>query len=83
MAWFQGIWAFIVVFFKTILDPKAADDYVARRKRASDGGSVGGKPGGKPGGGGGGGPRGPTYRGPRIAGLSDLRDAGGNCAAGA
>lgn len=82
VAWFKGIVALITVFFKTILDPKAADDYVTRRKRSSGGGSAGGKPGGGGGGGGGGPPR-PNYRGPRIAGLSDLRDAGGNCAAGA
>jgi hypothetical protein len=67
------------VFFKTIFDPKAADEYTERKSKGV-GGYTGG--GGAPGGGGGGG-RGPTYRGARIAGLGDLRDASGNCAAGA
>ncbi len=68
------------MFFKTIFDPKAADEYTARKSKGF-GGYTGGGGGSAPGGGGGG--RGPTYRGARIAGLGDLRDASGNCAAGA
>lgn len=63
----------IIVFFKTIFDPNAATtltDRQQRRERAS-GYKVGGPSSGT------------VRRGPRITGLSDLRDAGGNCAAGA
>ena len=77
---FHSIINFIVIFFKTIYDPKAADDYIKKREKGTKGGFsiTGGS--GNGGGGGGGPPRPPTRR---IAGLSDLRDAGGNCAAGA
>lgn len=79
---FRGIIEFLTIFFKTIFDPKAADEYTERKRKGS-GGFTGGSGGGGAGGGGGGGGRGPTYRGARIAGLGDLRDASGNCAAGA
>jgi hypothetical protein len=69
------------VFFKTIIDPKAADEYTERKSKGSGGYTGGSGGGGGPSGGGGG--RGPTYRGARIAGLGDLKDASGNCAAGA
>ena len=58
----------IIVFFKTLFDPNAATnltDRQQRRERAS-GYKVGG-----PG-------SGAVRRGPRITGLSDLRDAGGS-----
>jgi len=76
----RGIIEFLTVFFKTIFDPTAADEYTERKRKGSGGFSTGSGGGGAGGGGGG---RGPTYRGARIAGLGDLRDAGGNCAAGA
>ena len=61
LAFITSIVNFFIFFFKTILNPSAADDYAKRSRR-------GGGPGGGP-------PRPP--RGPRITGLSDLRDAGG------
>ncbi|KAL4425729.1 hypothetical protein ABPG75_009745 [Micractinium tetrahymenae] len=60
----QGIINFVLFFFRTILNPTAADDYAARNRRGGGGGS-----------GGGGGPRPP--RGARFTGLGDLRDASG------
>lgn len=76
VALFWSIIDFIVFFFKTIVDPKAAEDYAKRKNKGRGGGS-------STGGGGGGGPPRPPYGGPRITGLGNLRDAGGNCAAGA
>jgi len=63
----------IALFFKTIFDPTAAREMVEmqqRRQQRSSGYKVGGSGGSQ-------------RRGPRIAGLSDFKDAGGNCAAGA
>lgn len=80
VALFWSIIDFIVFFFKTIIDPKAAEDYAKRSNKGRGGGSSTGGGGGGPSGGG---PPRPPYRGPRITGLGDLRDAGGNCAAGA
>lgn len=65
----QSIIAFVLFFFRTILNPTAADEYAARSRRGG-GGSGGGGP-----------PRPP--RGPRITGLGDLRDASGAAACGA
>ena len=81
VAFFWSVIDFLVFFFKTIIDPKAAEEYAKRRNKGRGGGSSTG--GGGPSGGSGGGPPRPPYRGARITGLSDLRDAGGNCAAGA
>ena len=70
LAFLQGIIQFIIFFFKTLTNSSAANEYTAKRR------------GGGGGGGGGGPPRPP--RGPRITGLSDLRDAsGGACRTGA
>lgn len=66
----QAIVNFFIFFFKTIMNPSAADDYTKRSGRGG-GGS----------GGGGGGP--PRPRGPRITGLADMRDASGAAACGA
>lgn len=63
----------VVVFFRTFLDPSAADDFARRQSNRRGGGGPGGPPKPPPGGGG---------YGRRIAGLNDLRDASGNCAAG-
>ncbi|EFN57467.1 expressed protein [Chlorella variabilis] len=71
LAFVTGIVNFIMYFFRTILNPSAAQEYSGRSRR---GGGGGGGPGGGP-------PRPP--RGPRITGLSDLRDAGGAAACGA
>ena len=68
----RSILDFIFVFFKTLFDPSAADDFSRRQSNRRGGG--GGPPKPPPGGGGG--------YGRRIAGLSDLRDASGSCAAG-
>lgn len=71
--WFQRILDVIVLFFKTIIDPTAAREMVEkqqRRQKSSSGYKLGGSVG-------------TQRRGPRIAGLSDFKDAGGNCAAGA
>jgi len=67
-AFFVAVVDFLVFFFKTIFDPKAADEYAAKRNRRS--GRGGGGPQGGP-------PKPPPYR-PRVAGFSDLRDAGGS-----
>lgn len=69
LSFVQGFINFIIYFFKTILNPGAADEYAGRSRRGSGGG-------GGPGGGG-------PPRGPRITGLSDLRDASGAAACGA
>jgi hypothetical protein len=71
----QSIIEVILLFFKTILDPQAASDFTERQQRRRR--TVGGQKLG-----GGAFSRAPRS-GPRIAGLSDLKDAGGNCAAGA
>ena len=71
--WLQKILDVIALFFKTIFDPAAARDMIERqqsRQRHSTGYKIGGS-------------SGTERRGPRIAGLSDFKDAGGNCAAGA
>ena len=71
--WLQKILDVIALFFKTIFDPAAARDMIERqqgRQRHSAGYKIGGS-------------SGTERRGPRIAGLSDFKDAGGNCAAGA
>jgi hypothetical protein len=76
VAFLSAVVDFIVYFFKTIFDPSAAQELARKRNRhkPSFGGSGGGQgPGAPPP------PRGP----PRISGMSQLRDAGGNCAAGA
>ena len=54
--------------FKTLLNPGAADEYASKNRRSSGGGG---------GGGGGGGYGRQSSRGPRVTGLSDLRDASG------
>jgi uncharacterized membrane protein YgcG len=83
-AFFARLWELVAFFFRTIFDPTAADEFSAkgaRRGGVFGAGGGGGKPGGGGGGpgfGGGGGPRGP-----RVSGMSALRDAGGDCAAGA
>ena len=69
----QNIIEVILLFFKTILDPQAASEFTERQQRRQR--TVGGH---KLGGG-----TYPQRSGPRIAGLGDLKDAGGNCAAGA
>ncbi len=63
MGFISSLIAWFVLFCRTILNPAAAQDHANRRR------------GGGRGGGGGGGP--PRPRGPRITGLSDLRDASG------
>jgi hypothetical protein len=69
----QELVRLVLLFFKTIVDPNAAKlELEKRQKRQERKGGV--KLGGATG------SRGP---GPRIAGLSDFKDAGGNCAAGA
>jgi len=71
--WFQRVLDVIVLFFKTIIDPTAAHEVVEkqqRRRQSSSGYKLGGSVG-------------TQRRGPRIAGLGDFKDAGGNCAAGA
>ena len=65
----KNLIALILLFFKTIIDPSAASHVIEKQenRRRSTGVKLGGE----------------RPRGPRIAGLSDLKDAGGNCAAGA
>lgn len=71
---FQELFALVVLFFKTILDGQAAEQELEKRRKRQERGSgvkLGGpRPGNS-------GPR------PRIVGLGDFKDAGGNCAAGA
>jgi hypothetical protein len=55
--------------FKTLINPGAADEYAKKSRRGGGGGGSGG--------GGYGGGR-PPPRGPRVTGLSDLRDASGS-----
>jgi hypothetical protein len=73
IAFFAAIFEFLAVFFKTILDPKAANEYAKKSARRGGGGGGGGGPGG----GGAPGRGGPGPGGPRIRGMGDLRDAGG------
>lgn len=71
--WFQKLLDVITLFFKTIIDPTAARDMIEqqqRRQQRTSGFKLGSTVQGQ-------------RRGPRIAGLSDFKDAGGNCAAGA
>ena len=83
ISFFKKLIEIIVFFFKTIIDPKASDDFVQKQQRSaaraasSSGTGTGGKAAQKSI------PRRP-FGGPgRIMGLGDLRDASGNCAAGA
>lgn len=81
ISFFKKLIEIIVFFFKTIIDPKASDDFVQKQQRsaarAASSSGTGGKAAQKSI------PRRP-FGGPgRIMGLGDLRDASGNCAAGA
>lgn len=69
----KRLFELIIVFFRTIFDPNAATTLTDRQQRRER--AIGYKVGGSS--------SGTVRRGPRITGLSDLRDAGGNCAAGA
>lgn len=83
VSFFQKLIEIILFFFKTIIDPKASDEFVQKQQRnaarASSTNGAGTKPTAqhsmarRPWGG----------SGRRIVGLGDLRDASGNCAAGA
>ncbi len=71
---FRDLVNLVLLFFKTILDPQAGHvELERRRKRQERSGGV--KLGGSAGVSG-------AVR-PRVIGLSDFKDAGGNCAAGA
>ncbi len=70
----RDLFNLVLLFFKTILDPQAAQLELERRRKRQErasgvklGGSRGGSGAGRP----------------RVIGLSDFKDAGGNCAAGA
>ncbi|CAD7090072.1 unnamed protein product [Hermetia illucens] len=88
---FTGFFAFLMAFFRTLVDPLMAigdnnnwsrgsgrgDAGGFRRGGGGGGGGGGGNGGGRPGGGGGGGPRIG-----RIMRMSDIRIPGGGCAGG-
>lgn len=71
---FRDLVNLVLLFFKTILEPQAAQTELERRRKRRER-SSGVKIGGSTAGSG-------TGR-PRVVGLSDFKDAGGNCAAGA
>jgi len=73
----RELWALALLFFRTIFDPAAAQHELEKRRKRQERGN-GTKLGGPSG-------TGPGIRpgGARILGLSDFKDAGGNCAAGA
>jgi hypothetical protein len=69
VAFFRWLLNLIIVFFKTIIDPQAATQIQGSSRSRSSGNYVGrGRPPGS---------------GPRVSGLSNLRDASGAAACGA
>lgn len=82
--WFASLIELFLFFFRSIIDVSAAEEFSKKKRGGYRGGYSGSGNGGGGGGDGGNPPRKPPPpRGPRIMGLGDIRNAGGNCAAGA